>query len=602
MVNTYGVVPLELKQRRQWVNWRYVVRDGKKTKVPFQPDGKTASSTDRTQWSDFKAVVDAESKFDGIGYVFDAEDCYVGIDLDGCRNPETGELDLWAKNVIVQLGSYAEVSPSLTGVKIFASSSVRWSHKKKVELGLPSFVDKTPAIEVYDGGRYFCVTGKRLAGMVDLLPVDKHFDWLADRFKMREAVAVVSGEGIKHETPVIERASAYLSKMEPSVAGQSGHAKCFHAACVLVMGFGLSEDEALNLLSREFNPRCQPAWSEKELRHKVKSANQQPGARCYLRDAEPESWSKVRLPSNYKEHVTIAEPELNIDTTRKTTLHKAAKLYLSELASGRDTLIDTGIPELDYAIGGGVSLGEMVIVAGRPSHGKSAVALQMAHTMSQNGLPAVIISEEMSALALGKRAIQYASGTPEEHWRTSIDDVAKEIDSHFDSRKDILVIEGCGSVDKACQEIEKAVNESGVKVAMVDYAQILTSKGKDTYERTSRVSSQLRMLASRLQIVIIVLAQLNREIEKRKSFIPVMSDIKETGQLEQDADVIIFGVWPHRIDARNEANKYLFFVCKNRNRAINKSAIECVFNPARQKLLEATPVYSSNYDSSFDNF
>jgi replicative DNA helicase len=278
-------------------------------------------------------------------------------------------------------------------------------------------------------------------------------------------------------------------------------------------------------------------------------------------------------------------------------------MYLAELASGRETLIETGIPDLDYSLGGGVALGEMVIIAARPSHGKSAVALQMAHHMSSNGLPVVMVSEEMSALALGKRALQYLTDTPEEHWKVRLEDVASDIESHFKKREDIQIVEACGPVDRACEEIEKSVLESKTKVAVVDYAQLLTAKGKGRYEQITAVSQQLRMLASRLQIVVIVLAQLNREIENRKKFVPMMSDIKETGQLEQDADVIVFGVWPHRIDATNDPKKYLFFVCKNRNRGILSGAFECQFNPSRQKLtatqipVESLPSYEAAFES-----
>lgn len=606
-MNTYDLVPIELKNKPNWVVWKYVTRDGKKTKIPFQPSGKPASSTDSKTWAAFRDAVHASQYgYDGIGFVFNPDDCFIGIDLDGCRDPNSGQLESWAKDVVLQLGSYAEVSPSGTGVKIFGSTGFRWPHRKKVELPYPSITEeKRPGIEVYDCGRYFCVTGLRLKNMADVVPVDEYFDDLAERFGMREAVAAISGEGLRLETPVMERASKYLAKMEPSISGQGGHGKCFAAACALVMGFGLTDGEALALLTNEYNPRCQPPWSEQELRHKVQSAGKQPGAKNYLRDAEPDQWSRIRQPGNYREHVAPAESQEKSQETidlRKTTLRKAAGKYLAELASGKETLIDTGIPELDYSLGGGVAPGEMVIVAARPSHGKSAVALQMAHTFSGDGLPVVVISEEMSAMALGKRAIQYISDTPEEHWKVRLDVVAEQLDSHFKDRAEVYVVESCGSVERACEEVEKHVKEHEVKVAVIDYAQLLQAKGKGRYEQITVVSQHLRMLASRLQIVVVVLAQLNRSIEERKKFVPMMSDIKETGQLEQDADVIVFGVWPHRIDSTNDPKEYQFFVAKNRNRAIVQPAFKCVFEPSRQRLKQTPVEHHTNYANDFGAF
>lgn len=274
---------------------------------------------------------------------------------------------------------------------------------------------------------------------------------------------------------------------------------------------------------------------------------------------------------------------------RRTSMQDAAENYLRKLAAGRETLIDTGIPLLDYSLGGGVTYGEMVIVAARPSHGKSAIGLQMAHAMSQAGLPVVLVSEEMSALAIGKRAVQFVTGTPEEHWRDQMHIVQEEVYEHFRARADIAIIESCGSVERACAEIEALHADGKCKVAIVDYAQLLDAKGKDARERVSLVSKTLKMLAGRLQIVVIVLAQLNREIESRKPYVPKMSDIKETGQLEQDADVIIFGIWPNKIDPTADKRRYQFYVGKNRNRAINEAAFEVEFLPARQKLVDLKP-------------
>jgi hypothetical protein len=82
-------------------------------------------------------------------------------------------------------------------------------------------------------------------------------------------------------TVVIDRARKYLSKLPLAVSGQGGHSATFHAACKLVIGFGLDRDDALSLL-RQWNATCQPPWSERELEHKVDDALKQPGWRGYL--------------------------------------------------------------------------------------------------------------------------------------------------------------------------------------------------------------------------------------------------------------------------------------------------------------------------------
>lgn len=597
-MSRYSKVPTELKQRHQWVCWKYVTRDGKATKVPFMPSGVPASSTDPESWSTLQQCVDAAG-YEGVGFVFEEDGPFVGIDIDGCRDPDSGTLEPWAKEVVVELGTYAEVSPSKTGVKMIGMAEARWPHRNNVKLPQPKICSKDPGIEVYDAKRFFCITGIQLRGMNALAAVDEKFDWLADRFSMRHAKAVVYVDSsVKLETPILERAARYLEKLPPSISGQAGHNACFHAACVLVMGFGLDENEAYRLLAGEFNGRCNPPWSERELRHKIAQAQKQPGSRNYLRDAEPAGWDKIRIPSSYRELKKYEPPaEKPESDVRKTTLKSATAAYMSQLASGKQVLVATGIPKLDYAVGGGFAFGEMVIIAARPSHGKSAVGLQMTHAMSAAGLPVAIVSEEMSALALGKRTIQFAAETPEINWQSEFEDVCQQLDSHFRGREDVTILESCGSVERAVAEIEELAKAGKCKVALVDYAQLLDAKGKDRYERISRVSQTLRMLASRLQIVVLVLAQLNREIESRKTFTPMMSDIKETGQLEQDADVIIFGVWPYRINASNDQKNYQFYICKNRNREIRKGAFECEFNPARQKLLD--PVTSSQFENDF---
>jgi KaiC/GvpD/RAD55 family RecA-like ATPase len=593
-------IPSQLSGLDQWVVWKTVVRDGKPTKIPFQPNGSAASSTDEKTWSTIYDCMEVVANYDGLGFVFSKDDPFIGVDLDGCISDSDGEIQDWAKDVIKTLGSYTEISPSGTGVKIFGMCNAPWTHRKKVELDEPVVSEKKrPGVEVYDSGRYFAVTSKRLKGMSVIQNIDNHTGWLADKFGMRQQEYIQAPAGVTLETPVSERAIKYLAKMEPSISGQDGHKKCFAAACVLIKGFELTESEALRILQMEFNPRCQPPWSDRELQHKVSQAKKQPGATGYLRDALPEQWSKIRLPSNYKEKPQEPEPEKH--EIRVSKVHDAARSYIEQLKDGSNNLVCSGIPKLDYAIGGGFALGEMVVVAARPSHGKSMIALQMAHAMTQAAYPVALVSEEMSALALGKRAVQFVTNVPEQHWAYRSEDVLSEIDQHFSKRVESFIIESCGTVERACSEIEKLIDSQGVKVAMIDYAQLLRTKGGSRYEQISDVSSTLRMFASRTGVLLIVLAQLNRSIESRPKFEPKMSDIKETGQLEQDADVILFGVWPYRVDQSNDPKTYSIYVAKNRNREIRDYSFDCEFNPTRQMLTEKDSdiVEHENYDHSF---
>ncbi len=150
-------VPEELRRRRQWVLWRYEERDGKQTKVPYDArtgKKKRASTADSETWSTFGAAVRAlelsPSGYDGVGFVFSSGDPYAGVDLDKCRDPETGEIEEWAAEIVASLGGYVEGSPSGTGVHIVVRGEA--PNKKRGD------------IEAYSSRRYFTVTGDAIGG------------------------------------------------------------------------------------------------------------------------------------------------------------------------------------------------------------------------------------------------------------------------------------------------------------------------------------------------------------------------------------------------------------------------------------------------------
>lgn len=185
---TPELFPGGLKEEAIWLNW---TNEG--TKVPkVAGEACNAASDEPRTWRPYEQAVKAlesyPGRYSGIGMVFQDEDPYIGIDLDDCRNPETKEIDGWALEIIEELNTYTEVSPSGTGIKMWACGDVpHRSYSKKLEEG------SKKGIEVYAGGRWFAVTGWHLEGTPRTINrrttqltklVKKHFP---NKFKPREA-------------------------------------------------------------------------------------------------------------------------------------------------------------------------------------------------------------------------------------------------------------------------------------------------------------------------------------------------------------------------------------------------------------------------------
>jgi hypothetical protein len=569
-------IPASLKALDQWIIWRNETRDGEPTKLPYSTDGPMAKSNDRSTWAPFSAALGVFQKggYSGVGFVFSPEDEFCGIDLDGCRDPKTGEWSQWARDIVTAFSTYCELSPSESGVKLFVRGKCPLASGKNVKLeGVESRGGKAAGIEVYDKLRYFAVTGRRIRGMPPE-PQGRQAlldEYCAKWFPAQAAPAVTDFTG---DAAVADRARKYIAKIPPSVSGQGGHNQAWKAACALVLHFGLNPNEAYPLLA-EWNFGCQPPWSERELLHKLADADRQPGERGQLRNVQTQRWNAVR----------VADPKPPARPPQSVTLESSAQDYLDALKAGKQTLISTGMADVDYAIGGGIERGEFVVIAARPSHGKSAVGLQAAYSMAAEHNPVLIVSEEMGRLALGKRAIQFASDIPQEHWSHRSDVVKSHLAEHFEGREPIYIVESCGTCDRAVAAIRQHVEQHGVSCVVVDYGQLLGSKGGNRYEQVTHTSVALRQAASEFKIVLLVLCQLSRAIESRDKFWPKMSDLRESGQIEQDADVVMFLVWPHRIDSKKDPHEFLVYVGKNRNRPINAATVTCRFEPSRQMVL-----------------
>lgn len=158
------------------MGWRYETRDDKQTKVPINPhNGRRAKSNDPRTWADHETAAGAVERYelDGVGFMFCADDPLAGVDLDDCRDPETGAIEAWALSIIDRLPTYWEVSPSGTGLKAWLIGELHAPrHKWYVGDG---------SVESYDHERFFTWTGEQLPNTpLELGQLQGELDGLVD--------------------------------------------------------------------------------------------------------------------------------------------------------------------------------------------------------------------------------------------------------------------------------------------------------------------------------------------------------------------------------------------------------------------------------------
>lgn len=338
----FSHVPDELKQLPKWVLWKEVIRDGKSTKVPYSVTGSPAKSNDPSTWSTFQEAVDHCKGYNGIGFMFSADDPYVGIDLDGCRDPETGRVCEWATEIAQRVNSYTEISPSGTGVKIWCRAKPQTTKGIKTQLGITPVCDKLPGIEIYSHRRYFAVTGERLDTCDSgIKQREEAFNWLTEKYfpqpEGKPPQPSTKGRRREHSgSDTVERCRKYVAKMEPSVSGQRGHDKLLAAAGVCAVGFNLSKPEALEVL-HEFNAHCQPPWPDSELARKYDEAlNTTDKASGYLLEqSQP-------VENNGKAHNQAVNNRTEQKPSRNGTQPPSEASTIEDL---------TDIPQLEFPVG-----------------------------------------------------------------------------------------------------------------------------------------------------------------------------------------------------------------------------------------------------------
>ena len=235
------------------------------------------------------------------------------------------------------------------------------------------------------------------------------------------------------------------------------------------------------------------------------------------------------------------------------------------------TGITTGFLSLNK-LTDGLQKSDLIILAARPSMGKTALALNIAQNAALKNAVVAIFSMEMSKAQLGVRLLSTMSGV-----------VATKINSgkleprDFEKMLDALQVLGSYpvyiddtsglSVPKIRAKAKRLQKEQGLDLVVIDYLQLMRGRGENRVQEISEISRELKGLAKELNVPVLALSQLSRQVEMRAEKKPQLPDLRDSGSIEQDADVVMFLYRDEYYNhgATDNQNVAELIISKNRN-------------------------------------
>ncbi len=221
--------------------------------------------------------------------------------------------------------------------------------------------------------------------------------------------------------------------------------------------------------------------------------------------------------------------------------------------------LKTGFAHIDQWLTG-FEPGDLVLLAGRPGSGKSAMGLSMARRIAGRmrylGQRAAvdIVTMEMSAISQARRLIasraggSFSTGAMRRGFRTTYDAVDVSAYDQFltalhqemeDAGDHLFIRDDVVTTDQLNTHVMQAKQQRGLQLLVVDQLNLMADEHRDETQRIGRMSAALKRIAQRHQIVILCLTQLNREVEKRSDHRPILADLRQSGELEQNADIVM---------------------------------------------------------------
>lgn len=414
-----------------------------------------------------------------------------------------------------------------------------------------------------DPGRFWFVPGspnretfevRRLGGQI----MDPD-DVLAWPEPVAESNVVPLHRATTDATSAERRASAYLARMPEAISGSGGHQALWAATLAVVRGFGLSESDALALLEREYNPRCSPLWSRRELEHKVRDASR--GARVpvgYKLD-EGRDWQPARTPprsapaqppsepvadeqGEVHEAPAPTEPAVKLYSLR-TVAEILANVYRKATEPTREKGVSCGNAIIDKLLGG-FRKGRVTVLGAGTSWGKSSFAVMVSDVGLRSGKRILLVSGEDTEDTYGQRILCRRANVNALNMRDG--------ELAYDERRRALAavdraeplpyfLDGIGKkAEYLASAIQHIASEEPIDLVIVDYLQAFTC-AKKCQDRRNELTHIARVFTDAIKgsnAAGLVFSQIKRLPDGQ---VPTKHDLKESGDVENMAEHVLLG-------------------------------------------------------------
>jgi hypothetical protein len=401
------------------------------------------------------------------------------------------------------------------------------------------------------------------------------------------------------------RASAYLARMPEAISGSGGHQALWAAALAVVQGFGLDERTAFTILDREYNPRCQPRWNERDLSHKVRDATNksrlptgykldegrdwQPPQRYPTRATAPDERTERQEP--VQDDGSIPPPEVGACTRYgvRSVGEMLNGVYRRATQQKPERGSPTGVHAIDRVIGG-FRRGRVTVLGASTSWGKSSFAVMASDVGMRSDKRILLVSGEDGEDTYGQRLMARRAGVNAMALRDleiTPKDLSRMAGVLGSAEGDPFFLNGIGkTAEYVGGAIKSICEEVNPDLVIVDYLHAFTCS-KRCQDRRNEITHIARVFTDAIKnagAAGVIFSQLKRLEDGQR---PTMHDLKESGDVENMAEHVLIGY--SVVPKQTQERKRYILIEKNKDGPVPGDAIEMPFDNVTASFREQGP-------------